>query len=200
MAISTENNTVSKGRQALFERGYKSWCENTSLAIRVKLSLKPHESLSPSRLADSLDAKIVDLSSVPGLSPEALNHLSSSSGDDWSAVTVVCGEKEIIVVNPSHSVGRTSSDLMHELSHLILGHKSAETFVSEEGFMLRDYDDKQEAEADWLAGTLLLPRRALEYIKYNHLSDDEVIEQYGVSRQLYNYRCRMTAVNKQYRR
>lgn len=200
MAIAVANNAVSKQRQALFERGYKAWCENTALTTRVKLGLKPFDPLPAAELAKSQGAKLISLSDVPGLSKEALTHLSSSAGDDWSAVTVVCDDQEVIVVNPSHSVGRSSSDIMHEVSHLILGHRSSQMFVSEEGFMLREYDDKQEAEADWLAGALLLPRRALEHIKYNHISDDEVLLQYDVSQQLYNYRCRMTAINRQYRR
>ncbi len=200
MAVSSANNTVSKARQSLFDRGYKAWCENTAAAIRVKLGLQPHEPLDASLLAEKQGAIVWNLDEIPGLSEEASNHLASSSGDEWSAITVVCDQSEVIVVNPRHSVGRTSSDLMHELAHLILRHESAQMFVSEEGFMLREYNEKQEAEADWLAGSLLLPRKALEYIKYNHITTDEVVEKYGVSEQLYNYRCRMTAVNRQYRR
>jgi Zn-dependent peptidase ImmA (M78 family) len=199
VAVSSTDSAVSKARQSLLDRGYKAWCENTAGTTRIKLGVRVHEPLQASLLAEKLGAVICALDKIPGLSSEALRHLSSSSDDEWSAVTVVCGDKEIIVINPSHSVGRMSTDLMHELSHLLLGHESAQTFISEEGFMIREYDEKQEAEADWLAGALLLPRKALEYIKYNHIPIEEVTQIYGVSRQLYNYRCRMTAVNRQYR-
>jgi Zn-dependent peptidase ImmA (M78 family) len=197
MAIAVANNTVTKKQQALFVRGFKAWCENTSTSTRSKLGLDPQESLSPHELAEKLHVLVWTLNDVPDLPAETLDFLASSKGDEWSAVTVCYSDQNIIIVNPRHSIGRTSSDLMHELSHIILNHKAGETYFSGD-FMMREYDEKQEAEADWLAGTLLLPRKALEYIKYNHLSDEHVTDTYGVSSQLYIYRCRMTAINRQY--
>ena len=199
MAIASPNNTVSKARQALLDRGFKAKCERTSLSLRKDLGLNDYDAIDPIHLATKLGAKVWSLHDVPGLSTEALSHLSSAEGDEWSAITVVCDGTEIIVPNPSHSPGRSASDVAHELAHLILGHESGDMFMSDDGFMLRDFNDKQEAEADWLAGAILLPRKALEHIKYNHVSAEDVAEQYGVSEQLFEYRCRMTAVNRQYR-
>jgi Zn-dependent peptidase ImmA (M78 family) len=150
-------------------------------------------------LAKKLHVLIWTLDNVPDLPVETLGFLASSRGDEWSAVTVCYNEQSTIVVNPRHSTGRTSSDLMHELSHIMLDHKAGETYFSGD-FMMREYDEKQEAEADWLAGAILLPRKALEHIKHDHLSDEQVTETYGVSSQLYIYRCRMTAINRQYSR
>jgi len=168
--------------------------------MRVKLGLDSYEPLSAALLAEKQGAVIWKLSDIPGLGADALSYLTSSAGDEWSAITVVCDDLEVIVVNPSHSAGRTSSDVMHEVAHLILGHESAQMFLSEDGFMLREYNEKQEAEADWLAGTLLLPRKALEHIKYNHIPLDKVTEDYAVSEQLFSYRCSMTAINRQFSR
>jgi hypothetical protein len=200
MALAVADNTVSKKRQALFVRGFKAWCENTSVSTRTKLGIDPHEPLSPYSLAKRLGATIWRLDDVPDLPTDTLNFLASTEGDEWSAVTVCNGDTNIIVINPIHSVGRTSSDLMHELAHIILDHKAGETFFSDGEIMMREFDEKQEAEADWLAGTLLLPRKALEYIKYKRLPNEEVLESYSVSDQLYTYRCRMTAIDRQYSR
>lgn len=200
MALAVENNTVTKARQALFDRGYKSWCENTAVAVRKKMGLQPTDPLSPYNLAEKLHVALVNLDDVPGLSDEALSHLSSSEGDDWSAVTVVCADREVVVVNPSHSYARTVSNIMHELAHVIRGHDGSRTFISADGFTIRDFDDKQEAEADWLAGALLLPRVALQILEYNGVPTDQVRDKYGVSSQLLEYRKRMTGINRQFDR
>ena len=197
MAIAVANNNVTKKQQGLFIRGFKSWCENTSVSTRSKLGLDPYDPLSAYELAKRLGVLVWSLDEVPGLTTETLNFLSSSKGDEWSAVTVCYGDYNVIFINPRHSIGRTSSNLMHELSHIVLQHKAGASYFLDD-FMIREYDEKQEAEADWLAGTLLLPRRALEHVKYNRLDDEEVCDKYAVSSQLYNYRCRMTAINKQY--
>ncbi|HET9642622.1 MAG TPA: ImmA/IrrE family metallo-endopeptidase [Burkholderiaceae bacterium] len=51
----------------------------------------------------------------------------------WSAVTLIVGDRKVIILNTSHSAARQSSDLMHELAHLIRGHSAQEVDVSEEG-------------------------------------------------------------------
>lgn len=199
MAIAIDNNAVSKKGQSLFERGFKSWCENTSISIRTKLGLNPHDPLDASELARRLGVEVIDITDIDDLPTETLAYLGSSEGDDWSAVTVSLSENRIIVINPRHSVGRASSDLMHELSHIILRHSQGEShYVGD--LMMREYDEKQEAEADWLAGALLLPRKALEFIKYSRMDEDSILTKYRVSKQLYDFRCHMTAINRQYSR
>lgn len=119
----------------------------------------------------------------------------------WSAVTLVVGEKTLVILNSSHSPGRQASDLMHELAHRIRNHEPEEMSISSEGLMLlKAYDKEQEEEADWLAGVLLLPRDALVYIRREGMSDEEVIAAYGVSKRMYTYRLSMTGVNRQFRR
>lgn len=199
MAIAVENNTVGKKQQALFQRGFKTWCENTSESMRTKLGLEIYDPIPAYELAEKLGVSVWRLQDVEDLPDTTLQYLSSSDGDEWSAVTVSYDGINVIIVNPRHSIGRTSSDLMHELSHVILGHAAGKTFVIGD-LMMREYDEKQEAEADWLAGTLLLPRKALEHIKYNRIPNEDVLQFYRVSTQLFNYRCRMTAINRQYSR
>jgi Zn-dependent peptidase ImmA (M78 family) len=57
---------------------------------------------------------------------------------------------------------RQANDLMHELAHLELLHTPARVDMSgSEVFLLSDYSEDQEQEADWYAGAMLLPRDAL---------------------------------------
>jgi Zn-dependent peptidase ImmA (M78 family) len=115
-------------------------------------------------------------------------------------VTLVVGEKTLVILNSSHSSARQASDLMHELAHRILEHEPEEMSISNEGLMLlKAYDKEQEEEADWLAGVLLLPREALVHVRRQGMPDDEVIAMYGVSQRMYTYRVSMTGVSRQFR-
>ncbi len=200
MGRSTAVLLTKKKQDTLFERGFKSWCENTSVAIRKRLGVNSSSPLSPYELAAKLSVKVWKLEDVAGLSQETREYLSSAQGDEWSAVTVMVNGEEIILINPTHSVARQSTDLMHELAHIIRKHDAAKVFVSESGYALRTFDERQEAEADWFAGTLLLPRTVLEHCAYNHTPLFTILQDYAISKTLYNYRVRMTGVNRQYRR
>ena len=85
---------------------------------------------------------------------------------------------------------------MHELAHIIRGHKSAQVYFLGD-FALRDFDVKQEAEADWFAGCLLLPRTALISSVYRSETTDEAIKRLGVSKSLFTYRMNKTGVRRQ---
>ena len=135
MAIATPNNTVSKNNQALFERGFKAWCENTSLSMRIKLGIGSHEPLDALILAERLGVHILPLDQVDHLPPETIDHLSSPTDSEWSAVTVSLGKTCVVVTNPSHTPGRTSSDLMHELAHIVLNHIPGESFFTHDLMM-----------------------------------------------------------------
>lgn len=187
-------------RDSVFQRGFKSWCENTSESLRRKLGKRTHEPLDPFELAAALEVEVWDLATVQGLSQEALRHLSSAAGDEWSAVTVHSGERLIVVLNPRHSTARKSSNLMHELAHVIREHAPASMVASEAGFVLRTYDEQQEAEAEWLAASLLLPRVALTYCQARQIPSEQLMVEYGVSQQMLRYRLDVTGVNRQFRR
>jgi Zn-dependent peptidase ImmA (M78 family) len=189
---------VSKGDEALFVRGFKSRCENTAIQIRTHLGLKDIDPLPAREVATYLEVLIWELDDVPNLPRETLRYLKSSEGDEWSAVAVRSGTKDIIVLNPSHSLARQANDLMHELSHIILNHEPCQIIVSDStGVGLRTFDKRQEAEADWLAACLLLPRPAIATCHRQNMHIEEAAEYFGVSKDLYRYRLRITGVEKQ---
>jgi Zn-dependent peptidase ImmA (M78 family) len=185
----------------VFERGFKSWCESYSVQRRQDMGLASHEPLGARELAAHLGIRVWAPSDVPGLNAETLAVLLRNDGvtpSCWSAVTLIVGSKKVIILNTSHSLARQSSDLMHELAHLIRGHNAQEVDVSEEGLMLlKDYDKQYEEEADWLAGCLLLPRDALLHIKRRRLGSDEAATTYGVSQRMLSYRIAVSGVGRQ---
>lgn len=200
MGVDTATLVPKKYQTNLLERGFKTRCENISVLIRNKLEIEPEEPLTYQQLAEYLSVDIIELANLKHLAIDSKAYLASPDGNEWSAVTVAKPERVVIVVNPSHSVARRSSSIMHELAHVILEHAASKIFVTETSFALRDYDEKQEAEADWLAGSLLLPRVALQKAIRQRTQKEAILQEYSVSSDLYEYRKRMTGVNKQYRR
>jgi Zn-dependent peptidase ImmA (M78 family) len=180
----------------MFARGFKTWCENVAVSIRVELDLRKSDPLPAHRVSEHLGVRLVEPRDIVGLSKADVSILFRE--DDWSAVTVGSPGKALLVRNPSHSSGRTSSDIMHELSHLVIGHEPSRIVFSQGmEIALRSYDGGQEEEATWLAGCLLLPRYALLAIAKSGTPDEDACTRYGVSRHLLAYRKNVTGVARQ---
>ena len=87
---------------------------------------------------------------------------------------------------------------MHELAHIMLGHQLVSAGTTDDGHLVpSNYDETQEAEADWLGGTLLLPRPALIWMRQAEMSVDAATEHFQVSTDMLNWRTRMTGVDYQ---
>lgn len=185
----------------MFERGFKTWCENVAAQYRVEMGLQPADPLDPWALAAKLGILIWNVNEVPDFDKASLTVLTRDDPDSWSAVTVSAAGKDLIILNPTHSRARTASNLAHELSHVVVGHNAGRIDITPDNLlMLRTYDKKQEAEADWLAGCLLLPRPALLHIRRAGLDKATVRKVYGASDAMFEYRTRITGVDKQLRR
>ena len=138
---------------------------------------------------------------IPGLSGEVLNQLTVVDRDSWSAVTLRVGDAGVIIVNSAHAATRRRNSVAHEVAHLILEHEPTRIDVSKKGYLLlSSYEGEQEEEADWLAGSLLVPREGLRWA-YRSSQDSQVLaSRFGVSEQLLQWRLRMTGILVQTRR
>jgi Zn-dependent peptidase ImmA (M78 family) len=138
---------------------------------------------------------------IPNLSPGTLEQLTLKDSDAWSALTLCHNGRYLVVLNSAHPKTREANTLMHELAHLIIGHKPARLDITQNGLMiLSSYDKQHEEEATWLAAALLLPRDALLHIRRRGLSGQEAANLYGCSAQLVTYRLQTTGVDVQLRR
>jgi Zn-dependent peptidase ImmA (M78 family) len=97
--------------------------------------------------------------------------------------------KRLIITNPAHATTRQMSSVCHELSHIVLDHE-AEAPLSVGGG--RAWNGRQESEADWLAGCLLIPSAAAHAAARAGRTDEEVAAMFGVSRALATWRLRLT--------
>ena len=182
-------------------RGFKTWCETTAGNYRSALQLKSEDPLDPENLAAHLGVIVWRPEEVPGLAKSSLRRLVNHDSDSWSAVTIRTDDTNLTIVNSAHAPTRQRSSLSHELAHLILDHEPGRIDLSPEGhLLLSSFEREQEEEADWLSGTLLVPRAGL-MIAYRSTQDPRILSnRFGVSADMLNWRLRMTGVATQARR
>lgn len=182
---------------AELRRGFKSWCEKASAGYRRDLGLLRHSALDPRVLAAHLGIEVFYPHQIPGLDSGALHQLVDNDPDSWSAVTLVVGTMTIIILNSSHPLTRQNSSLAHELSHIILRHSPTQAFFGPGGaLMMKEYNSSQEAEADCLAGILLVPRDAL-LLLLSQMDEPSLASHFGVSADLLRMRKNLTGVERQ---
>lgn len=181
-------------------RGFKTQAEKSAAIARKALGIQRFGKLDPWAYAEHLKVVILDFGEL-GLSDAAVRQLTVSDASSWSAMTLEESGLRSIVLNPAHAPTRQMNDLMHELAHLELEHAPARVDVSGSGvFLLSNYSDDQEQEADWYAGAMLLPRDALWHHRSRAKSAIEIAKIYGVSQALCDWRLRMTGIDVQLKR
>ena len=182
-------------------RGFKTWCESTAERYRTALGLKPENPLNPENLAAHLSVVVWRPEEVPGLSESNLQQFTNHDSDSWSVVTIRVGNTNLTIVNSAHAPTRQRSSLSHEIAHLILDHEPGRIDLSPAGhLLLSSFEREQEEEADWLSGTLLVPRAGLMIAYQSTQVPGFLANWFGVSVDMLNWRLRMTGVATQVRR
>ena len=182
----------------MLRRGFKAQSERRSAETRKRFGLQPDSPLSARKVAAEFGVLVWAEFDIEGVSDDDLAQLILTDPESWSAFTMRVGENHLVVVNSSQSRPRQNSVVMHELSHVILGHELTSAGLTADGhFVPTTYNQDQEDEADWLAGTLLLPRPALLKIRRLGMTDNQARDAYQVSGQMLKWRFRMTGVDYQ---
>lgn len=182
----------------MLRRGFKSQCERRSVEIRKSLGLAHDEPLHGVDLTEQFGATVWNERDVAGLSTLDLRQLTVVDGQSWSAFTLRIGSRHLVLFNSSQSPPRINSVIMHELAHIALGHELHSASLSDDGHLIpSNYSQDQEDEADWLGGTLLLPRPALLRIRRDGLSDAVAMDKFQASDEMLKWRFRMTGVDYQ---
>lgn len=171
-----------------FQRGFKAAANRISLHIREKMGLKPIDPIDPEKICIHFEIVLFKLSELDCDASSFLGPERSS----FSAVTVPCGLSAAIVHNDAHHPYRQRSNICHELAHCFLGHRSTPP-LTENGS--RIHDGGIEAEANFLAGTILIPNEAAIYVVRNGLKS-LAQDIYGVSKGMLDYRLRLSGALK----
>ena len=180
--------------------GFKAQAERLSAKARSELGLDSASPLDPWLYAKHCGVVVLDFAEIE-LSEETKQRLLVTDSESWSGMTLSEDGVTVIIVNPSHSRSRQTSTLMHELAHFLLKHVPARVDVSASGMLLlSDYSEDGEAEADWLAAAMLLPREPLIALRRRGETIAAIAATFGVSEQLCEWRVRMTGVDVQLKR
>ena len=189
---------------AEFRRGFKTWCEKTAAGFRRDLRLDVSGALDPRALANHLNILVWtphDVGRLGNLAKTHLDQLLVHDSSSWSAVTLILPARKLIIINSRHAPVRQNSDIMHELAHLILEHEPARVDMTPQRLMILDtYDKTQEAEADWLSGSLLVPRDALLYVLSRNPRNEYAASHFNVSTKMIAWRRQKTGIDIQLRR
>lgn len=186
---------------SLLERGFKTWSEKTSLTFRKDLNLSADSALDPRALAVKMGVLVwtAEFAAEHGnLAQEHLDQLIKHDSGSWSAVTLVLSTRTLVIINSTHAKVRQNSDIMHELAHLVLEHKPSRVDITPDGHMVLDnYDRKQEEEANWLAGSLLVPRDPLVAMVRRKAPSEKIAQHFAVSGKMLQWRRQVTGVDAQ---
>ena len=184
-----------------FDPGFNTRCENMAELIRRDLRRLPSDPLTATDLASYLGVQIVPASDVPGMSEASLRVLLDDEPDDWSTLAITSPGANLVIYNPTHWFVRGSSDIVHELAHLLLRHSPATLVYWPAGdWTLRFYDEHRENEAARLSACLLLPRPALVHITRSRMRFTDATTHYGVSAQLLWSRMNSSGVRRDLRK
>jgi Zn-dependent peptidase ImmA (M78 family) len=179
-------------------RGFKKWCEDKSVQIRKQLGFASRDRLHSQVLADYLGITVISPIEIPNLEEQYIERLVGEDPSSWSAITIKVDGHTIIISNSRHSRPRHESDVMHELSHVILGHEPA-LFGSVPWFPfpLREYKKEDEEEAAWFGSCLQIPRSGLPWTLRSGMSEREIARHFCASVDMIRYRRNVTGVDKQ---
>jgi len=170
-----------------FRRGFKAEANRIALRVRAQMGLSETAPIDPAAVCAHFEIGLHRLSDIDPDSP-----FLGAANSSFSAVTVPCSWHTAIVHNDSHHPYRQRSNICHELAHCFLGHKCTPP-LTEKGERARD--GGIEAEANHLAGTLLIPNEAAIYIVSEGLiSQAKII--YGVSEPMLTYRLRISGAHR----
>ncbi len=140
-------------------------CEEIALERRGELDIAEWESIDPRRIAKEILAiDVVGVDHYRGLYPDEVGQLTERDAVSFNAMTVFHGTRCLIVVNPSQGSADEALSVAHEIAHIELEHERLEAPLFDEDGTRRSWRPGEEAEAEYLAREILVPRRGLRTV------------------------------------
>jgi hypothetical protein len=164
------------------------------------------EPLDPFALAHYAKLLVVDFDQIEGLSEEAREHLLGLGTNSWSGGT--CSRPlpngwRVVILNPRHGQARNNATLMEEVCHVFLGHKANRLSIvaqNKQGkTVARDYNEADEEAAYSVGAAALVPYAGLRRHAQAGKSSAEMARHFNVSRELIEYRLKVSRLWSEYR-
>jgi hypothetical protein len=184
--------------------------ELCALGLRDFAGVADVEPLDPFALANFAKLMVIDFDTIEGLSPETRAHLLGDGVEEWSGGA--CSRPlpngwRLVILNPAHGKRRNRATLMEEVAHVFLGHSPNRLAVVgnptvREGAartLARDYNHDDEEAAYATGAAALVPYGALRRFVTGGRTADHIARHFHVSRQLVEYRIKVTHLWAEYR-
>jgi Zn-dependent peptidase ImmA (M78 family) len=149
---------------------------------------------------------VVDFDQIEGLSDETKERLLGSGTNDWSGGTAsrpLPNGWRLVILNPKHGKARNNATLMEEVCHVFLGHKANRLSVvaqNKQGkTVARDYNEADEEAAYAVGAAALVPYAGLRRLMKQGRSSIEIARHFNVSRELIEYRLKVSRLWAEYR-
>ncbi|MCM3873860.1 MAG: ImmA/IrrE family metallo-endopeptidase [Pyrinomonadaceae bacterium] len=176
------------------------------MGLRDFARLRHDAPLNPFDLARFANLFVVDIARIRDLSTQSRELLLGSASEEWSGGA--CSRpspdgRRIVVLNPNHGATRTNATLMEEICHVFLGHKPNRlAVIADEGrgqTLARDYRKLDEEAAYAIGAAALVPFAALRRAVLDGKPAADVARHFRVSRDLIEYRLKVTRLWKTYK-
>lgn len=184
--------------------------ELRALGLRDFAGIGDNEPLDPFALARFAKLMVIDFNAIEGLSAETRTQLLGDGAEEWSGGA--CSRPlpngwRLVVLNPAHGQHRNRATLMEEVAHVFLGHTPNRLAVvsgrpesaGSHRTLARDYNHDDEEAAYAIGAAALVPFAALRRLIINGRSSVQIARHFRVSRQLVEYRIKVTRLWTQYR-
>jgi uncharacterized protein DUF955 len=182
--------------------------ELRALGLRDFAGVAADQPLDPFALAEFARLLVVDFDSIEGLSPESRAHLLGDAADEWSGGA--CSRPlpdgwKLVILNPAHGKQRNRATLMEEVAHVFLGHAPNRLAVvssasgEQKRILTRDYNHDDEEAAYAVGAAALVPYAVLRRFVMAGRPAGEIARHFRVSRQLVEYRIKVTHLWAEYK-
>ena len=174
--------------------------EAMAQSLRQELGLKDHQSLDPRTIVIE-GVKVLTIREIQSIPRKITEHLEGAGSATWSAMSVPIDEEKdkwIIVLNELNHIARQNVSLLEEFWHILLGHRLTKIAKIANAYG-RTFDESEEHDAFYLAAATLLPKSIIRRVVREQQDIGELIEPYGVSPELVEYRIKRLGLWREYK-
>jgi hypothetical protein len=123
----------------------------------------------------------------------AIDYFRRRGKGRWSGLALPVGDGQVLVLyNDAHPITRTRATLMEEYFHIVLGHQPSQIRLLCGANGHRSHDKDTESEAYGCGAAALIPYRSLRTMHGEGLSAGRIAAHFEVSRELVEYRLKVT--------
>lgn len=169
--------------------------------IRTSIGIDNEEPFDPRDYCHELGLVIVTPAEIPGLSDDDVDWASQVDPRVWSGVGVPLPNGRLVVIlHPNQSNERAAVTILEEVAHRYFHHAPSRIIRLPNGAVKREFTKEAEDEAYWTAAAVLVPSRSLATRVWQGKGADLIADEFGVSRQLVEFRLKTLGLWRAYRK